>query len=106
ETDRKTILGLKVVSLLREGMVVFIDAGSTNLAIARQIPQNFRLTAVTNTPVIAAELAVKSGIDLIVIGGKMDANVGAAIDTTALRQLEKMRPDLCILGACGITLEN
>lgn len=106
KTDRKAVLGQKVVSLLEEGMVVFIDAGSTNLAIARQIPQNFRLTAVTNTPVIAAELAAKPGVDLIVIGGKVDANVGAAIDASALRQLEKVRPDLCILGACGVTLEN
>lgn len=106
KTDRKAVLGQKVVSLLSEGMVVFIDAGSTNLAIARQIPQNFRLTAITNTPVIAAELAAKSGVELIMIGGKVDANVGAAIDATALRQLEQVRPDLCILGACGLTLEN
>jgi DeoR/GlpR family transcriptional regulator of sugar metabolism len=106
KTDRKALLAQTVVSLLSEGMVVFIDAGSTNLAVARQIPQDLRLTAITNTPIIAAELASKSGVDLIVIGGKVDANVGASIDATALRQLEQVRPDLCILGACGVTLEH
>jgi DeoR/GlpR family transcriptional regulator of sugar metabolism len=106
EPDRKAMLGQMVVKLLIEGSVVFFDAGSTNLAIARSLPEGFRLTAVTNTPAIAAELAGRAGIDLVMIGGRVDPAVGAAIDATAIRQLETIRPDLCILGACGLTLEE
>lgn len=106
QPDRKEALGLKVVELLEEGSVVFFDAGSTNLAVARSLPENFRLTAVTNTPAIAAELSGRSGIELIVIGGRVEPSVGAAIDLTAIRQLETIHPDLCILGACGLTLED
>lgn len=106
QPDRKVLLGQKVVELLSEGSVVFFDAGSTNLAIARSLPENFRLTAVTNTPAIAAELSGRAGIELIMIGGKVDPAVGAALDSTAIRQLESIRPDLCILGACGLTLED
>ncbi len=40
------------------------------------------------------------------IGGRVDPAVGAALDATAIRQLETIRPDLCILGACGLTLEG
>lgn len=104
--DRKALLGQAAAALLLEDTVVFIDAGSTNLAIARHIPANLRLTVVTNTPVIAAELAERPGIELVLVGGRVHPVVGAAIDATALRQLEQVRPDLCILGACGITLEN
>ncbi|NTJ43370.1 DeoR/GlpR transcriptional regulator [Agrobacterium larrymoorei] len=104
--DRKTALGRVASRFFLDGMVVFIDAGSTNLAIARCIPTNVRLTVVTNTPTIAAELSGRADIELVVIGGRIDPAVGAAIDTTALRQLEAVRPDLCILGACGLTLEN
>jgi DeoR/GlpR family transcriptional regulator of sugar metabolism len=106
EPDRKAMLGQMVAELLIEGSVVFFDAGSTNLAVARSLPEGFRLTAVTNTPVIAAELAGRAGIELVVIGGRVDPAVGAAIDATAIRQLETIRPDLCILGACGLTLED
>jgi DeoR/GlpR family transcriptional regulator of sugar metabolism len=106
EPDRKALLGQMVAELLIEGSVVFFDAGSTNLAVARSLPDGFRLTAVTNTPVIAAELAGRAGIDLVMIGGRVDPAVGAAIDATAIRQLETIRPDLCILGACGLTLED
>lgn len=104
--DRKTSLGRCAAELLAEGSVVFFDAGSTNLAIAQGLPQGLRLTAVTNTPAIAAELSGRPGIDLIVIGGGIHPSVGAAIDATALRQLETVRPDLCLLGACGLTLDG
>ncbi len=104
DADRKERLAAAVVPLLEPGMVVFIDAGSTNLAIARAIPADLKLTVVTNTPAIAAELTGRAGIELVLIGGKVDPLVGAAIDAMALRQLELMRPDLCVLGVCGMTL--
>ena len=104
-TDRKTVLAKTACTLLTEGTVVFIDAGSTNLAIARHISKGAGVTVVTNTPVIAAELAGRADIKLILIGGMVDPAVGAAIDATALKQLEQIRPDLCIL-ACGVTLDG
>ncbi len=87
DADRKALLARAVVPLLKPGMVVFIDAGSTNLAIA-------------------AELTGRADIDLVLIGGKVDPAVGAAIDAMALRQLELMRPDLCVLGVCGVAVET
>ncbi|MBW9080096.1 DeoR/GlpR transcriptional regulator [Agrobacterium pusense] len=106
DADRKALLARAVVPLLKPGMVVFIDAGSTNLAIARAIPAGLNVTVVTNTPAIAAELTGQADIDLVLIGGKVDPAVGAAIDAMALRQLELMRPDLCVLGVCGVAVET
>lgn len=106
DADRKALLARAVVPLLKPGMVVFIDAGSTNLAIARAIPAGLNVTVVTNTPAIAAELTGRADIDLVLIGGKVDPAVGAAIDAMALRQLELMRPDLCVLGVCGVAVET
>ncbi|MGF0523006.1 DeoR/GlpR family DNA-binding transcription regulator [Agrobacterium pusense] len=106
DADRKALLARAVVPLLKPDMVVFIDAGSTNLAIARAIPAGLNVTVVTNTPAIAAELTGRADIDLVLIGGKVDPAVGAAIDAMALRQLELMRPDLCVLGVCGVAVET
>ena len=39
EPDRKAVLGRRVAGLLAEGSAVFFDAGSTNLAIARNLPE-------------------------------------------------------------------
>ena len=106
DADRKALLARAVVPLLKPGMVVFIDAGSTNLAIARAIPAGLNVTVVTNTPAIAAELTGRADIALVLIRGKVDPAVGAAIDAMALRQLELMRPDLCVLGVCGVAVET
>ena len=106
DADRKALLARAVVPLLKPGMVVFIDAGSTNHALARAIPAGLNVTVVTNTPAIAAELTGRADIDLVLIGGKVDPAVGAAIDAMALRQLELMRPDLCVLGVCGVAVET
>lgn len=104
--DRKATLGQAAASFVQNGMIVFLDAGSTNLAIAKHLAVGLKLTVVTNTPAIAAELAGNADVELILIGGRVDPAVGAAIDTTAIRQLEQIRPDLCIVGVCGLTLDR
>lgn len=100
--ERKAALARCAVAFVKDGMTVFFDAGSTNLAIARALPDDVRATIATNTPVIASALMEKPGVELILIGGKFDRQAGAAIGAKAQRDAEMLRPDLCILGACGI----
>jgi len=102
--ERKAALAAAALPFITAGMTVFFDAGSTNLAIARALPAGLELTAVTNTPLIAAALMEKSDVNLILIGGKIDRQVGAAIGAKAQRDVEVLRPDLCILGACGVDI--
>ena len=99
--DRKAALAEAAVGLIEAGMTVFLDASSTNVAIARRLPPGMRLTVATNAPVIAAELVERAGTEIIVIGGRVDPVVGAAVDAKAMRDAEALRPDLLVLGACG-----
>lgn len=102
--ERKQALALTAVDFIRDGMTVFFDASSTNIAIAKALPADIRLTAVTNTPLIAAALMEKPGVEIILIGGRIDRQVGAAVGATAQREIGALRPDLCILGVCGIDI--
>ncbi len=102
---RKDMLARTAVGFLKGGMTVFIDAGSTNLAIARAIPADLELTVATNTPLIAAAVMDRPGVTLLLIGGKIDRQVGAAIGAKAQQDVSVLRPDLCVLGACGIDIE-
>jgi DeoR/GlpR family transcriptional regulator of sugar metabolism len=104
-SDRKQSLALAAVSEIASGSTVFFDAGSTNLAIANALPIELNFTAATNAPAIASALLDKGGIEVILIGGMIDRQVGGAIGAKAIRDMEQLSPDLCILGACGVDLE-
>jgi len=100
--ERKAALGRAAAALVRAGQVLFFDAGSTNAAIARALPAGLDLVIATNAPDIAADLVGKAGVELIVIGGRVDPRSGAALGARALRDARAIRVDLAFLGACAV----
>jgi len=99
--DEKLALARTAAAQVSAGQLLFFDSGSTNLHIAQALP-DVPLTVATNAPAIAAVLLERPLVHLIVIGGSIDAHLGASIGATALRELELLRPDLFFLGACGV----
>ncbi|TCL72903.1 DeoR/GlpR family DNA-binding transcription regulator [Rhizobium sp. BK251] len=103
--DRKAVLARAAITQIAPGSTVFFDAGSTNLAVAAALPDDIALTAVTNAPMIAAALLDRPEIEVILIGGRIDRQASAAVGSRAMRDMELLSPDLCILGACGVDLD-
>lgn len=101
QLDSKARLAAAAAALAAPGHILLIDAGSSNLLIAEALPA-VPLTVITNAPAIAARLAERSNIELIMIGGRVNQRSGASQGLTALRELEQMRPDLYFVGACGV----
>jgi DeoR/GlpR family transcriptional regulator of sugar metabolism len=102
DLERKRKLAEKMTSVIEPESLVFLDAGSTNVAVANCLPDNLDMTVVTHAPHVAAAVFGRAGVRLVVIGGKVDEKVGAATGAQALRELEKIRPDMCFVGACAI----
>lgn len=98
---RKAALARAAVALIERGQVVFLDAGSTNIAIAHALPRDFGLTLVTNAPSIAAAMAEREDLQLIVIGGRVDARIGASLGARAIRDAAAVVSDLYFVGVCG-----
>ncbi|ROM72578.1 decarboxylase [Pseudomonas brassicacearum] len=103
---RKHSLGQAAASLLRAGQHAFIDAGSTNLAIACAIDPQLQLTLTTNSPLIAVQLMKLPRAEVIVLGGRLNPVAGGAIGLTAVQQLRQFSFDVCFLGACAIDPDN
>ena len=106
QTVRKAALGraaaVLVANLVRPHAVLFLDAGSTNIAVARALPPDLRITVVANSPRIAAAVPASGAIELVMIGGHVDPVCGAALGLRALRDLSAMRVDVALLGACAV----
>ncbi|WGS53853.1 DeoR/GlpR family DNA-binding transcription regulator [Paraburkholderia sp. D15] len=104
--ERKDALATAAVTLLGDGQCVFLDTGSTNLAIARAIPAQRKLTVVTNSPVIAAALLDKDNVSLIALGGQIDKTLGGTVGVLAVEAIQRLSFDLAFLGACAIDAQE
>jgi len=62
------------------------------------MPHDLPLNVATHDPAIAAKAAIK----LLLIGGSVNREVGAALGGRAMQEAAAMRPDLLVLGVCSI----
>jgi DeoR/GlpR family transcriptional regulator of sugar metabolism len=99
----KMELGQAVATMIAANQIIFLDAGTTNLEIARALPNLPKLTVATNSPAIALELSCRSDITLVMIGGRIDPEAGAALGARAIRDIRSLSVDLSFLGACAVS---
>jgi DeoR/GlpR family transcriptional regulator of sugar metabolism len=99
----KIALGKAAAAMVAAGQVVFLDAGTTNLEIARALPDGLKVTVATNSPAIAMELFSRSNLTLVMIGGLVHPEAGAALGARAIRDVQSLGVDLLFLGGCAVS---
>ncbi|MGE3290772.1 MAG: DeoR/GlpR family DNA-binding transcription regulator [Geminicoccaceae bacterium] len=104
-TEAKERLASAALALIREGQVLLLDGGTTNLALAQRLPPTLRLTVVTPSPAIALALAEHPGVELVLLGGRLDRASQTVVGAAAIDAVRSVRPDLCILGVCSLAAE-
>ncbi|WP_226584079.1 DeoR/GlpR family DNA-binding transcription regulator [Halobacillus litoralis] len=102
DNENKSNLATKALNLIKDGMVVLIDGGTTNLQLVHQLPLSLKCTVITNSPPIAMALTNHEDVEVIMIGGTLfkQSMVNLGIDT--FEALDKMRADLYIMGTYKI----
>lgn len=104
--ERKELLARKAAGTIKQGEFVFLDAGSTNLALVEFLPEDFGLTVVTNSIDIAAAILHRGDLALIMIGGSVEPEVGGCIDASAVQAVSALNIDRCFIGACAISVKS
>ena len=102
--ERKEALARVAATLIEPGELVFLDNGSTNLALVKFLPTDYRLTVATNSIAIAAEVVKRKDTQLIMLGGLVDPYVGGCVDANAVARLAEMNIDTCFIGACAVSV--
>jgi DeoR/GlpR family transcriptional regulator of sugar metabolism len=100
--EEKTIIARKAISLLRDGMLVLISGGSTNLEIARILPPELKITFLTVSLSTALKLMEHPNSDVIFLGGQISKTAGITVGAEVVQTLMDIRPDICLLGVNGI----
>lgn len=103
--EKERIAKTALAELPAEGAVL-LDAGSTTVRLAELMPSDRELTVVTNALPVAATLAARANIRLMIIGGRVRGRTLAAVDTWALNSLAGVYVDVAFVGTNGISLER
>jgi DeoR/GlpR family transcriptional regulator of sugar metabolism len=104
--DEKEAIARAVVELIDEGDVVFLDIGTTAVAVAQELRGRHNLTLITANLRAAAELAGQAGIQVVVAGGSLRHRSQSLVGALAERVVQDYFADKAILGAGGVDLQT
>ena len=103
---KKSNIAQRCARMVKSGSCIFIDTGSTNLAMAEALPAELALTVVTNSPEIAAVLLKKPLFDVIMLGGAVQRSSGGCVGATAISQVQGILFDQGFIGGCAMSPES
>ncbi|MBN2289750.1 MAG: DeoR/GlpR transcriptional regulator [Candidatus Glassbacteria bacterium] len=106
QLEAKRRIGLRAAELVKDGMNVLLDAGTTILEIARNLKNHKNLTVITDSIPVAVELSDCEGITVIVTGGMLRSASLAIIGPESWSMLENLHVQLAFLGARGVSVEH
>lgn len=92
-------------AMVRPGETVYLDGGSTIVALARRLRERTNLTVVTNSLRAAIELA-GAGPRLILAGGELRRLSQTVVGPLTRRLLEDLHFDRAFMGTLGFTAEG
>ena len=100
----KTAIARKALALIQPGSSLFLDASTTNLALARCLP-DVNLRVFTTGPNIAIELCRLHEPTITLCCGTINRKNMALSGQNTLEMLEKINIDLALIGVSGCSAE-
>ena len=103
--EKKEIAG-KAVQLIKDGMVILSAGGTIMLELARMIPKNLKGIFFTVSPLVALEIAQRSAVQVILLGGPVSHDSYICVGAPVVSQLAEIKADLCFIGANGFSAKE
>lgn len=89
-------------ALARNGQTLFLDGGTSAVAVARAFAPELHATVVTHSPDIVLALLDKPSIEIELIGGRIFKHSNVTVGAVALEAISQIRADLYFMGVTGI----
>jgi DeoR family transcriptional regulator, aga operon transcriptional repressor len=102
QREEKLRIARAAIAHVRDGMSIALTGGTTTTEVGRALADFQDLTVVTNAINIAAELAVRSNIRLVVTGGVARSASFELVGPLAESVLDQLHVDLAFVGVDGI----
>ncbi|GGL21978.1 DeoR family transcriptional regulator [Sphaerisporangium melleum] len=101
--EKERIAKAALAELPQDGSII-IDAGSTTGRLVRVLPADRELTVIVNSPPLAAVLATRPNLTVIMLGGRVRGRTLATVDDWALRPLARLNVDVAFMAANGCSV--
>jgi DeoR/GlpR family transcriptional regulator of sugar metabolism len=98
----KAAIARAAANMVRDGQVVLLDGGTTNIQVAQYFPPDLHATIITNSPPLATVLAAHQHIELIMLGGRLYKHSLVTMGAATLEELSMLHADLYLLGICSL----
>ena len=105
QLPEKEMMGKACAALIGSHQSVILDAGSTVYHVARHL-EGKAPQVVTNSLPVANLFASANQVEVIVAGGVIYPRLGVLVGPMTVEAFSKMRADVAIMSAGGITLEG
>jgi DeoR/GlpR family transcriptional regulator of sugar metabolism len=102
DTGGKAVVGALGARAVQSGQVVAIGGGTTALELAHWFAPELNATVVTTSPDVAIALRDLPDVDVIVLGGRLDRTSQTVVGAETVAQIQTLRPDVLLVGACSI----
>ncbi|WP_405084650.1 DeoR/GlpR family DNA-binding transcription regulator [Microbispora sp. NBC_01389] len=102
QSGAKAVIGGLAAGLLRPRQTVIIDVGTTAVHLARAVPPSFRGVVATCSLLVAAELAGRPGVEVLVAGGRVRQGDLAVSNAWTVEFFEDLRADVAFVGSGGV----
>lgn len=100
--EEKIVLAKKAQQFFKDGQVIILDNGSTNMEVARLMSPDLKATVFTTSIPIAQILCEHANIELFMLGGRVFKDAQNTYGTEVIELLNKIRADVFLLGVCGM----
>lgn len=104
-TNEKKRIAEFAVTLIEEGSTIILDAGTTNMELAKLLTNFKKLKVITTDLMIAAFLSQYKGIEVYCTGGLIQGITGACSGAHAREFLQNIYADIVFIGARSIDID-
>jgi DeoR/GlpR family transcriptional regulator of sugar metabolism len=102
----KVALGQKCAELVASGDTILMDAGTTMMEIARHLPEDMKLTVVTNAITVINVLINKPGIEVLVLGGPLQHAPQLTVGSGVSETIKSLHVNRAFITATGFSLQH
>jgi len=104
--ETKRAIGIAAAQFVQPGDTILIDAGTTNLEFARNLPAISPLTVVTNALNVATQVGALPNVNVVLLGGLLDRRTVSTIGLNTMRELEDIVVTKLFLGIHAVDPGN